>query len=223
MAQDRNTKKNRNWPPNDPPMFWVTFAAFVAVCVYAYFTWQEVQETHTANEIANNAFFAANRPYIMWAGYNPARAIDSAGKPQGWRMSVTFRNAGKTPAIDLVAKVCDPKYRPNRVPPKLDCIISDAGSPTTVIGPDQPLMVAGPPIDDQTFDEIRHGNKVMYLFGQVTYRDKVTNKLWTTRFCHSVGDFSLSQNGGLMQITEIVCDDPKWTCIDENCPPIPGL
>jgi amino acid transporter len=97
MPNGNNPDQNRRWPPKDQPMFWITAATFIAVCVYAFLTNQQVNESRTANEIANKAFYTSNRPYVMWTDYSlPIRVNDPAGKLKEWRISPVVKNFGKT-------------------------------------------------------------------------------------------------------------------------------
>src|SRR2546423_1319825 len=122
---DRNTTKTKShwWPPKDTPMFLATVAAFLAVCVYSAFTYYQVAESRKANDIAERAFFTANRPYVMWTGYAALRVQDPS-KPKSWRISPVIKNFGKTPATSVVMTICDPVTRPNGNPPVLTCKIA---------------------------------------------------------------------------------------------------
>jgi hypothetical protein len=114
------------WPPKDRPMFWITVTAFLAVCVYAYFTEQQVNETRNANDIATAASYTANRPYLMWA---ITRAIPivppNSTEATGWLIMTEFQNLGKTPATNARVQFCEPIVRPNSVKPVFTCTISE--------------------------------------------------------------------------------------------------
>jgi hypothetical protein len=47
-------------------MFWITTAAFLAVCTYAELTREQLVEIRRSNDLADKAFFTANRPYLTW-------------------------------------------------------------------------------------------------------------------------------------------------------------
>ena len=186
MPQNNNTKRYRNWPPQDPPMFWATFAAFVAVCVYAAFTYLQVQETREANGIAQQALFFANRPYVMWESYVTNLSSELPGR-QEWRISAVVRNFGKTQAVDVIGKICDPQIRGNTSQPSFrDCPISEKVDQITIIGPEQDIAITGPAITTQDFDDITKGHKLLYIYGDIRYSDNVTHHIWATRFCHQV-------------------------------------
>jgi hypothetical protein len=204
-------------------MFWATFAAFIAVCVYAYFAWEQVQETHEANRIANNAFFAANRPYVMLAGYVPNMISELPGKRE-WRISAEVHNFGKTPAIDSTGKICDPKITQSVSPPSFnECKISELVQTAGIIGPDQFTNITGPTITEQDFEEIMRGQKLLYIYGDLRYRDNVTHDVWATRFCHQI-KISLRElptHEIATRVSMVGCGDRNWNCVDKDCPPPP--
>jgi hypothetical protein len=148
------------WPPKDRPIFWVTTAAFLAVCVYAAFTKQQVSESQKANDIADKAFFTVNRPYVMWVQDRPVGVVVPAGAP-GWQIFSTFVNYGKTPATNMELQFCDLIIRPNPTQPIFTCTISEAPPRDIgIIGPGQQQLMTGPVITDReifndTFNEKR--------------------------------------------------------------------
>jgi hypothetical protein len=163
------------WPPKDPPMFWITVAAFVAVCIYAAFAKQQVIETRKANEIADKAFFTANRPYLMWVD-STATPIAAPASPEvtGWFIGSDFRNLGKTPATRALVQFCDPIVRPNSTPPIFTCTISETrGRFDDVFGPDQQRAVVGPRIESALIVDTFTEKRFLYVFGYMTYHDNL--------------------------------------------------
>jgi hypothetical protein len=252
-------QRTKHWPPKDPPMFWVSFATFLvtfatlgAVLIYVYYTRLQVDATNIGNYITN-------RPYVMWVAYLPVRI-----EQKKWAISVQIENFGKTPAIELKTRMCDPIIRDNPEQPSLKCTEAYTPNPnnSTVLGPTQRKTWGGTLVDDDTFNATGNatgsGKKFLYVLGLLTYRDGLNpEKQHETRFCHRIEykrEFvappaggstaphptpetalqptpetapthaqSVTSTGGrvLESFTTIGCTDPAWTCIDDDCPPLP--
>jgi hypothetical protein len=197
-------------------MFLVTFAAFVAVCVYAGFTYLQVCESRKGNDLANKAFIIINRPYLVWTADYPVGITDK-GVIKEWGIRISVKNFGKTPAVNTVLKICDPIIRNDNMEPNFSCVLSTAPSlADAVIGPDQEVSFFGTRLSDETYSETMNDTKFVYVFGYLTYKDNMTNDTHRTRFCHRISKLP-PQATGASNMLEVSCSDPRWTCIDNGC------
>jgi hypothetical protein len=219
---DRPYRKN-NWTPYEIASMGISAIGIVVVSFYTYYAREQVKQTRAANDIAQQALFWANRPYVMWVGYVLNPISELPGQRQ-WRISPEVRNFGKTPAIDAIGKICDPQMTQSVTPPAFkECHISEAVDSAGIIGPDQPTNITGPAITDQDLEEIRRGQKLLYIYGDLRYRDNVTHEVWATRFCHQVkiALIQLPTREIDMRIFTVGCRDKSWNCVDKDCPPSP--
>ena len=226
------------WPPKDRPMFLVTTAAFLAVCVYAFFTYQQVTQSQRANNIADRAFFTVNIPYVIWASGEAARIIPpNTSEVTGYGIFNEVKNFGRTPATRVTMQYCDPIVRDNSTQPVFTCSVSQVPQrESNVIGPEQQLAFSGPIIPPQTFTNTYTGATFLYLFGYLLYHDDLLGEeTHMTRFCHRVQyvpqyvpSAAQSSPGTSAPQSPILvffsgCNDPLWNCVDNDCAPIPGL
>jgi hypothetical protein len=159
----------------------------------------------------------------MWMDYVLNPISELPGQRQ-WRISSEVRNFGKTPAIDVIGKICDPQMTQSVTPPSFkECHISEAVDSAGIIGPDQPTNITGPAITEQDFEEIRWGQKLLYIYGDLRYRDNVTHEVWATRFCHQVkiALIQMPSHDIGTRVMTVGCRDKNWNCVDKDCPPPP--
>lgn len=219
---DNSNTKNKWWMPHDVPMLVMTILGTLVVLAYCSYTKDLVEETQIANGIAQKAVFLANRPYVMWNTYVINENSELPGRHE-WRISAAVHNFGKTPAVDVIGKICDPRIRQDVAQPSFnDCPISEKIDQITIIGPEQTTNITGPAITDEEFTAIVRGQRLLYIYGDIRYSDGVTHHIWATRFCHQVQiQLAPLPMGVRERVITIGCHDRNWICIDENCPPPP--
>jgi hypothetical protein len=155
-----------------------------------------VAESHQANEISKNSFYTANRPYVMFVAIQPQPITEPSTDASGnvttkiiqWRLSPTWRNFGKTPAVNILPKICEPIIRPNAVKPVFACTVTEANAGTSVLGPEQQVSAVGTSIDDQTFTDTMSGNKygiywVLYHIEMSSCQALVTRRVFVIGCC----------------------------------------
>src|SRR6202043_3481076 len=97
-----------NWTPYEIFSLVISAIGIVVVAAYTYYAREQVKQTRSANDIAQQALFAANRPYVMLVGYVP-NLISELPNKREWRISAEVHNFGKTPAIESIGRIFDPE------------------------------------------------------------------------------------------------------------------
>lgn len=203
-------------------------SAVVAIYALSYLSHQ-VDESHQANTIADKAFYVANRPYVMFVSLQPnsvnEQTTDASGKTitriVQWRISPTWRNFGKTPAININPKLCNPIIMPNDVRPIFTCTVTEASQGLSVLGPEQSVTALEQSIDDQTYTSTMKGTYI-YILGSITYSDElIPGASHVTRFCYRLLRLTAPKDPTTpSSYVTFDCGDPNWNCIDNSCKPL---
>lgn len=69
-SNNQNAKKKSRWcsPPKDPAMFWITAAAFIAVCIYTAVTKYQLDEMIIQSKLSRDQIALANPPKVQLSG-----------------------------------------------------------------------------------------------------------------------------------------------------------
>ena len=247
-AQSDETAPNNEKGDFKRPSFYVNVLTLIVIGVYTCFACNQVQKTQTANDIAKKALTEANKPYVMWTGFNPHYTLDSSGG-RHFRVGINWTNLGNTPATYVRTYNCDPIVRDDVVEPAFHCNISENKDniPESVIGPKQLISTVGPIIKESDFQATRDEKKAIYIFGYVTYQDAIDTDAYgnpeqrETRFCQRIVQPTLVQNStnpadnaSNSAPTFKVIDPPpgapitalgtfgcrSFSCMDKECRPI---
>ena len=223
MSNTDYPERQNRWTGYEIVSLVVSGIGIIVVAVYTYYAREQVKETREANGIAQQALFFANRPYVMWDTYVTNQTSELSGKTE-WRISASVHNFGKTPAIDVVGKICDPIIRQDINQPSFkNCPISENIDRLTIVGPEQTTNITGPALSDEEFTAVSRGQRLLYIYGDIRYSDGVSHKTWATRFCHQVQITLVQLPMGVVRerVFTLGCHDKNWTCVDEACPPQP--
>lgn len=206
----------RSWPPKDPPMFWVTLAAFLGVCAYTGVAIKQVSETQNANEISREGTYISNRPYFMFDSFTPIREVDDKGALVRWRIGPNMANYGNSPADTITVYLCDQILVEGAASPNLTCHLSQKAPSNGPLGPKQAWHIIGVPVSTSDYDSTEGGKKWEYLFGYVTYTDGLRPQVaHQTRFCQKLSKGIAPP--GLEAMSGTGCGDVKWSCFDAGC------
>lgn len=216
--QDQSSR--RNWPPKDPPMFWITFVTFVAVAAYTILTGVQLRD-------ARHTYIAQNRPYLSFTGFTPIPTVDKDGTVRVVDLGPQFSNFGNTPAVNTVVRICQPLVRDTVASPNLTCVEQDRPDPGIVFGPRQQHTAKGAPVTVGDLEGTASGTKFIYAFGEIDYDDIIGGEgHYRTRFCNEIilnrphlsGASSQTQSAPPPSFLEGACRDASWNCVDGNCP-----
>lgn len=163
---------------------WSAIVAAIGLMVITYLQLKDSQETRILDE----------RAWVSAGNVND----EVSEKKDSISFSVTLRNYGKTPALNLrsyIAWRINENEIPNDVPPK-DALPQEGQG---MLAPDAPCDLITPPIPGIYAIPINDG-KPIFVFGTVSYEDIFGHEHWM-QFCDEITVNPL--NKGLLTITPI--------------------
>jgi hypothetical protein len=185
------SEPNNPWQIKDAWGFSVSLLTLIAVAVYAWYARQQVTESQNANSIAKEALAEVNRPYVMSTGIY-INVTGDQNKTIHKHLGVNFNNFGNTPAINVTWIQCKTIIRTDIITPTYKCDLDGQPGKVIVLGPKQPMNIVGPAIDDADLEATRSESKSIYVFGYLTYDDKVEDskdgehKTSVTSVCYKI-------------------------------------
>ena len=208
-----------------PGMFALGLFTLVAVCVYAEFAREQVNETRESNNIARETTFQTNRPYVMWTGLSVIRVLNKDGT-FSWRIGSKITNFGNTPAIGRTIKSCDPTIRHDTQSPVFNCVVSDPPNTNASWGPKQEITVNGPVVSSADMLATKVGLTYVYIYGEIIYEDTLRPGIsHLTRFCEQVAELGIGVPPANQNSIPDGPDNPpgftsatcSYACVDDSC------